>query len=126
MGMYVGINGCSLKTDENVQMVKHLPLESLMLETGQCTPSRMIIEYANLTLALRRPLVFHHHNTCFTQISAERHHQCSASRVETGQVERRPRRERSERALRRQAHSACRCGNQRHFGGRSRGGSLAE
>lgn len=99
MGMYVGINGCSLKTEENVEMVKHLPLESLTLETGQCIPSRMIIEYVNLTLALRRPLVFHHHNTCLTQISAERHHQSSASGVKAGQVEGRPRRERSERTV---------------------------
>lgn len=126
MGMYVGINGCSLKTEENVEMVKHSPLESLMLETGQCIPSRMIIEYANLTLALRRPLVFHYHNTCLTHVFAERHPQRSASGVKTGQVEARPRCERSERTVRRRAYSACRCGNQRYSDGRSRGGSLAE
>lgn len=33
LGLYIGINGCSLKTPENVATVKELPLESIILET---------------------------------------------------------------------------------------------
>jgi Tat protein secretion system quality control protein TatD with DNase activity len=34
MGLYIGINGCSLKTEENVEMVETIPLDKLLLETG--------------------------------------------------------------------------------------------
>ncbi|RPA86436.1 hypothetical protein BJ508DRAFT_411145 [Ascobolus immersus RN42] len=33
LGCYVGINGCSLKTDENLEIVRALPLDRIMLET---------------------------------------------------------------------------------------------
>jgi TatD DNase family protein len=33
LGFYMGINGCSLKTKENCETVKAIPLENLLLET---------------------------------------------------------------------------------------------
>ena len=34
MGLYIGVNGCSFKTQDNIEVVKQIPLDRILLETG--------------------------------------------------------------------------------------------
>ncbi len=37
MGFYFSVNGCSMKAAEQLEMIKEIPLDRLMLETGSCS-----------------------------------------------------------------------------------------
>lgn len=34
MGLYIGLNGCSLKTEENIEIMKTVPLDRMMIESN--------------------------------------------------------------------------------------------
>ncbi len=34
---FLGINGCSMKTEDNLTVIREIPLDKLLLETGKVT-----------------------------------------------------------------------------------------
>lgn len=33
LGFYIGVNGCSLRTDQNIEVIKTIPLDRIVAET---------------------------------------------------------------------------------------------
>lgn len=58
MGFDVGVNGCSMKTDENLEVVKAIPLERLQMETDgpwcEMRPSHASAKHRTAAPALPR------------------------------------------------------------------------
>lgn len=59
MGFYIGVNGCSMKTEQNLETLKTIRLDRLLLETGK---ARILLDRAE-TDHRRCSMVLHDKHT---------------------------------------------------------------
>lgn len=63
-GLYIGINGCSIKNEENIEVVKELPLDRLLVETDSpyCKIRRSYSGFKYTTTEFTQPKILKKRN----------------------------------------------------------------